>query len=134
MTFSMGTNKPCRLLLLVFGPTTIDIAVQSMCSLSLAKSYFRFLTWFGGSKGPGHYNVCVFLDTFVNPCVGQAGDFCVTVNTVGTTIVRTATAVGTATAVRTSIAVGITNEAIGIWSDCLEISIGNFFSFDKLFY
>ena len=99
-----------------------------MCSLSLAKSYFRFLTWFGGSKGPGYYNVCVFLDTFVNPCVGQAGDFCVTVNTVGTTIVRTATAVGTSTAV------GITNEAIGIWSDYLVISIGNFFSFDKLFY
>ena len=113
MTFSMGTNKPCRLLLLVFGPTTIDIAVQSMRSLSLAKSYFRFLTWFGGSKGPGYYNVCVFLDTFANPCVGQAGDFCVTVNTVGTTIVRTTTAVGTSIAVRTATSVGITNEATG---------------------
>ena len=32
--------------------------------------------------------VCVVLFTFANPYVGQAGDFCVTVNTVGTSIVR----------------------------------------------
>jgi hypothetical protein len=59
---------------------------------------------------------------------------CHRINTVGTTIVRTANAVRTATAVGTANAVGITNEAIGIWSNCLVTSIGNFFSFDKLFY
>ena len=95
--------------MLVFGPTTIDISDQSMPSLSLAKSYYRVLTWFGGSKGPVYCLVCVFLVTFANPCVGQAGDFCVTVNTVGTTIVRTATSVGTSIAVRTATSVGITN-------------------------
>ena len=80
-----------------------------MPSLCLSKSYFFFLTWFGGSKGPRYFDICVDLATFANPCVGQAGDFCVTVNTVGTTIVRTATAVGTSIAVRTATSVGITN-------------------------
>jgi len=74
-TFSKGTNKPCRIKLLVFGPTTIDISDQSMPSLCLSKSYFFFLTWFGGSKGPRLLGTMRVFVHVCKPLRGSSGWF-----------------------------------------------------------